>query len=55
MEIDQYSKLTASEARYEELSGMLADTDLMRDQKAYIKLAKEHADLQPLVNLIREQ
>ncbi|HPX93713.1 MAG TPA: peptide chain release factor 1 [Bacillota bacterium] len=54
MEIDQYSKLTASEARYEELSGMLADTDLMRDQKAYIKLAKEHADLQPLVNLIRE-
>ena len=54
MEIDQYSKLTASEARYEELSDMLADTELMRDQKAYIKLVKEHADLQPLVQLIRQ-
>ena len=54
MEIDQYSKLTASEARYEELSDMLADTELMRDQKSYIKLVKEHADLQPLVQLIRQ-
>lgn len=54
MDIDQYSKLTASEARYEELSDMLADTALMRDQQAYIKLVKEHADLQPLVLLIRD-
>ncbi len=54
MDIDQYAKLTASEARYEELTGLLADTELMRDQKAYVKLAKEHADLQPLVQLIRE-
>ncbi len=53
MDIEQYSKLTASEARYEELTDMLADTALMRDQKAYIKLVKEHADLQPLVQLIR--
>ncbi|HZK29295.1 MAG TPA: peptide chain release factor 1 [Clostridia bacterium] len=54
MDIDQHSKLTASEARYDELSDMLADTALMRDQKAYIKLVKEHAGLQPLVRLIRE-
>ncbi len=54
MEIDQYTKLTASEARYEELSDMLADTALMRDQKAYIRFLKEHADLQPLVQLIRQ-
>ena len=54
MDIDQYSKLTVSEARYDELTEMLADTDLMRDQKAYVKLAKEHADLTPLVQLICE-
>ena len=54
MDIEQYSKLTASEARYHELSDMLADTGLMRDQKAYVKLVKEHAELQPLVQLIGE-
>lgn len=54
IDIDQHSKLTVSEARYEELTTLLADTKLMRDQKAYIKLVKEHADLQPLVQLIRD-
>ncbi len=54
MDIDQYSKLTASEERYRELTDMLADTELMRDQKAYIKLVKEHADLQPLVQMVGE-
>lgn len=53
MDVDQYSKLTTSEARYEELTEMLADTELMRDQQAYVKLVKEHAELQPLVQLIR--
>ena len=54
MDIDQYSKLTVSEERYDQLTDMLADTDLMRDQKAYVKLVKEHADLMPLVQLIRQ-
>ncbi len=54
MDIDQYSKLTASEARYDELTDLLSDTQLMRDQKAYVRLAKEHADLTPLVQLIRQ-
>ena len=54
MDIDQYSKLTASEARYDELTDLLSDTQLMRDQKAYVRLAKEHADLTPLVQRIRQ-
>ncbi len=54
MDINELSKLTASEARYDELTEMLADTALMRDQKAYIRLAKEHAELQPLVQLVRD-
>lgn len=54
MDVDQYSKLTTSEGRYEELTELLLDTELMRDQQAYIKLVKEHAELQPLVQLIRE-
>ncbi len=54
MDIDQYSKLTSSEERYRELTDLLADTELMRDQKAYVKLVKEHANLQPLVQLIDE-
>ena len=54
MDIDQHTKLTASEARYDELSEMLADVELMRDQQAYVKLVKEHAEIQPLVRLIRE-
>lgn len=54
MDIDQYTKLTSSETRYDELTELLADTGLMRDQKAYIRLVKEHAELQPLVQLIRD-
>lgn len=54
MDISELSKLTVSEARYDELTEMLADTSLMRDQKAYVRLVKEHAELQPLVQLVRE-
>lgn len=54
MDIGELTKLTLSEERYNELTTMLADTALMRDREAYIRLVKEHAELQPLVQLIRE-
>ena len=34
MDVDQYSKLPTSAARYEELTELLLDTELMRDQQA---------------------
>ncbi|MGI6157244.1 MAG: peptide chain release factor 1 [Saccharofermentanales bacterium] len=54
MDIDQSSKLTLSEARYDELTRLLADPEIMRDQTEYIKLVKEHAELQTLVTMVRE-
>ena len=54
MDIGELTKLTTSEERYDELTEMLADTELMRDREAYVRLVKEHAELQPLVQLVRE-
>ena len=53
IDIDDASKLTASEARFEELTRQLADVSIMQDQARYIKLAKEHAALMPLVTDIQ--
>ena len=52
MDIGELTKLTTSEDRYDELTEMLADTTLMRDREAYVRLVKEHAELQPLVQLV---
>ena len=53
IDIDDASKLTASEARYDELTRQLADVSIMQDQARYIALAKEHASLTPLVTNIK--
>lgn len=47
-------KLKISKARFNELEKLLADPDIIADQSEYQKLAKEYADLTPLMNLYKE-
>jgi len=47
-------KLQKAEARYRELEGLLADPQVIADNKRYQTLAKEMATLTPLVNTYHE-
>ena len=48
------NKLHDIELRYQELEGLLADPEVVSRQGMYQKYAKEHADLTPLVETIRQ-
>jgi len=47
-------KLRDIEIRYRELEGQLSDSQVVAKQGIYHKYAKEHADLSPLVDCIRQ-
>ncbi|MES1208116.1 MAG: peptide chain release factor 1 [Pseudomonadota bacterium] len=47
-------KLAAVEARYEELSGLLSDPDVLANRQQMQKLSKEHADLRELIDVLRQ-
>ena len=47
-------KLEQIEARYEALTGELSSPDIMSDQSAYVKAAKEHRSLGEVVSRYRE-
>jgi peptide chain release factor 1 len=47
-------KLTAVEARYEELSGLLSDPAVLANRQQMQKLSKEHADLRELIDTLRQ-
>ena len=56
------TKLETMERHYLELEQVLADPELYADQEKYRKIAKSHADLQPIIsayrhyqNLLRQQ
>src|SRR5256714_171958 len=48
------TKLSGVEARFEELSGKLADPEVIARPQAMQKLAKEHSDLRELVDTLRQ-
>jgi peptide chain release factor 1 len=48
------SKLSAVETRFEELSGKLADPEVLARPQSMQKLAKEHSDLRELVDTFRQ-
>ena len=49
-----FERLEQIEARYEDLGRQLADPGLMADQQKYQKTAKQHRDLEPVVDKFRE-
>jgi len=49
-----FERLEQIEARYEELSAEMADPTLVSDQQRYQKTAKQHRDLEAVVNHYRE-
>ena len=44
-----YEKLEAVAARYDELTNMLSDPEVLKDQQSFAKLSKEHAEKRPIV------
>lgn len=49
-----FDRLAQMEARYEELGTQLSDPTLVSDQKRFQATAKEHRDLEPVVELFRQ-
>ena len=49
-----FERLEQIETRYEELGGQLADPEIISDQPRYQKTAKQHRDLEPVVEKFRE-
>jgi peptide chain release factor 1 len=49
-----FERLTQIEARYDELSLLLADPALVGDQQQYQKITKQHRDLEDVVDSIRK-
>ncbi len=47
-------KLETVSERFEEISGLLADPDIIGDQNQFRDLSKEYARVEPIVNLFRE-
>ena len=47
----KYGKI---EQRYEELEGLLADHEIIKDQSQYQKLAKEYSDITPIMTILRD-
>ncbi|QJA05807.1 peptide chain release factor 1 [Thermosulfurimonas marina] len=48
------SRLAEVERRYEELSRLLSDPETLEDRKRYAELAREHAELEGIVEAYRE-
>lgn len=48
-----FDRLDQTEARYEELGRQLSDSALLADQKKFQTVAKQHRDLQPVVDAFR--
>ena len=44
-----YDKLEEVAARYDELTSMLSDPEILKDQAAFAKYSKEHAEKRPIV------
>ncbi|HEY3415018.1 MAG TPA: peptide chain release factor 1 [Armatimonadota bacterium] len=49
-----YERLEEVVAKYEELEAALGDSELTQDVAEYQKVAKQHADLEPIVSTYRE-
>jgi peptide chain release factor 1 len=49
-----FERLEQTEARYEDLGRQLADPELISDQQKYQKIAKQHRDLEAIVDKFRE-
>ena len=49
-----FDRLEQTEARYEALGRQLADPEVLGDHEKYQKLAKQHCDLEPVVEKFRE-
>jgi peptide chain release factor 1 len=49
-----FEKLSGVEERFEKIETLLSDPDIMKDQEAYRKHAKEHAELGRIVSVYRE-
>ena len=49
-----FAKLESLERKYLELEESLADPEVFNNQERYRKLAKSHADLEPIVTLFRK-
>ena len=47
----KYGKI---EQRYEELEQLLADSEIIKDQSQYQKLAKEYSDITPIMTILRD-
>jgi len=51
---DIFKKLSEVEKRYDELSQLLGDPDVISDQSLFQRYAKEHGELSPVVTAYRE-
>ncbi|HEY8998336.1 MAG TPA: PCRF domain-containing protein, partial [Edaphobacter sp.] len=49
-----FDRLDQMEARYEELGQQLADPALVTDQKKFTEVARNHRELEPVVEKFRE-
>ncbi len=49
-----FERLEQLEARYEEMSRQLADPEVLGDHEKYQKIAKQHRELEPVVEKFRE-
>ncbi len=49
-----FDKLEAIEKTYEDLTGQMMDPEVIADQSRYSKVAKQHRDLEPVVEKYRE-
>jgi peptide chain release factor 1 len=49
-----FERLEQIEARYDEMSRQLADPEVLGDHERYQKIAKQHRDLEPVVEKFRE-
>jgi len=49
-----FERLEQIEARYEELGHQLADPEVLSDHEKYQKIAKQHRELEPVVEKFRE-
>lgn len=53
-EEEMFEKLSEMEERFEELSRLLADPEVIGDKERYLKYSKTYAELAPIVNKYRE-
>ena len=49
-----FEKLDGVEARYQELEALLSNPEIVRDQSAYQKYVREHADIGKIVDVYRD-